>query len=77
MGMARRPDFRIDEILSRDELKEIRDNLTRMGIGVIRQAYHTAHTRCRMVNDRAPSVRSIQELVQTWKALRVAQQIKK
>lgn len=75
--MARRPDFRIEEILSRDELKEIRDHLTHMGIGVIRQAYHTAHTRCRMVNDRLPSVRSIQELVQTWKALRVAQQMKK
>lgn len=75
--MARRPHFRIDEILSRDELKEIRDNLTRMGIGVTRQAYHTAHSRCRMVNDVVPSVRSIQELVQTWKALRVAQKTKK
>lgn len=75
--MARRQHFRIDEILSRDELKEIRDNLTRMGIAVIRQAYHTAHSRCRMVNDGVPSVRSIQELVQTWKALRVAQKTKK
>lgn len=75
--MARRPDLRIDEILSRDELKKIRDNLARMGIGVIRQAYHTAHTRCRMVNDRLPSVRSIQELVQTWKALRLVQKTRK
>jgi hypothetical protein len=75
--MARRPDFRIDEILSRDELIQIRDNLAQMGIDVVRQAYHTAHTRCRMVNDRIPSVRCIQKLVQTWKALRILQKTRK
>jgi hypothetical protein len=73
MPVARRPDLRIDEILSPAELKEMRENLARLSLAAIRQAYHTAHTRSRMVNDRVPSIRAIQELVQTWKALRRAQ----
>jgi len=68
--IARRPDLRIDEILNGEELKRMRENLGRLNLNDIRQAYHTAHTRCGMVNDRVPSVRSIQEFVQTWKALR-------
>jgi hypothetical protein len=36
----------------------------------VRHAYQTAYARCRMVNDRAPSARSMQELVQAWKMLR-------
>ena len=72
--MARRPDIRSrgsdnDEIMRADDLKQLRANLSRLSLTAARQAYHTAYARCRMVNDRVPSARSIQELVQVWKQL--------
>ena len=82
--MARRPDFssnqsryngkpdangRSDEIMRPDELAQLRSSLSRISLSAARHAYHTAYARCRMVNDRVPSARSIQELVQVWKQL--------
>ena len=58
------------EMMSPADLEQMRDNLSRLSLSAVRQAYHTAHSRCRMVNDLAPSARSIQELVQVWKQLR-------
>jgi hypothetical protein len=72
--MARRPDVRppepaSHEIMSPGEIKQLRSSLSRLSLTAARQAYHTAYARCRMVNDRVPSARSIQELVQVWKQL--------
>ena len=67
--MARRPDRRNDEIMIGDDLKELRNGLSRLSVDAVRHAYQTAYARCRMVNDRVPSARSIQELVQVWKQL--------
>ena len=70
-AVARRPDLRRPEedVLSPADLKEMRDGLSRLSIEAVRHAYQTAYARCRMVNDRVPSARSMQELVQTWKQL--------
>lgn len=73
--MARRPDLRLnhnpkDDVMSPDDLKQLRSRLAGLGLNAARQAYHTAYARCRMVNDRVPSARLIQELVQVWKQLR-------
>jgi hypothetical protein len=72
--MARRPQVRSkdpadNDIMSPDDLKQLRTDLSRLSIDAVRQAYHTAHARCRMVNDHVPSPHSIQELVQVWKQL--------
>ena len=72
--MARRPDVRpheptSQEIMTPDEIRQLRGSLSRLSLTDARQAYHTAYARCRMVNDRVPSARSIQELVQVWKQL--------
>jgi hypothetical protein len=67
--MARRPNFRNPEVMSSDEIKQLRTSLSRISLSAARHAYHTAYSRCRMVNDRVPSARSIQELVQVWKQL--------
>jgi hypothetical protein len=77
--MARRPDLRTElhdahnlrkqEIMGLDDLKQLRSSLSRLSRSAALQAYHTAYARCRMVNDRVPSARSIQELVQVWKQL--------
>jgi hypothetical protein len=55
--------------MSTDEIRQLRISLSRLSLTAVRQAYHTAYARCRMVNDRVPSARSIQELVQVWKQL--------
>jgi hypothetical protein len=77
--VARRPDIRQrdvhgqaqpnSEVMSTEELKQLRGSLSRISLNAARHAYHTAYARCRMVNDRVPSARSIQELVQVWKQL--------
>lgn len=67
--MARRPDLRSDEVMSAEDLKLLRNSLARLSLDAVRHAYQTAYARCRMVNDRVPSARSIQELVQAWKQL--------
>jgi hypothetical protein len=72
--VARRPDLRKfnlgeNQIMTRDDLKQYRTNISRLSIDAVRHAYQTAYARCRMVNDRTPSARSIQELVQVWKQL--------
>ena len=67
--MARRPDLRADEIMNFEELRAMRSGLSRLSLSALQQAYHTAYARCRMVNDRAPSARCVQELVQVWKQL--------
>ena len=67
--MARRSDLRQDDILSEEDLKHMREGLSRLSLDAVRHAYQTAYARCRMVNDRVPSARSMQELVQAWKQL--------
>ena len=66
---VRSPGSDTDEIMRADDLKQLRASLSRLSLTAARQAYHTAYARCRMVNDRVPSARSIQELVQVWKQL--------
>jgi hypothetical protein len=83
-SMARRPDFSSnharyngepgsgahnDEVMSPEELGKLRSSLSPISLSAARHAYHTAYARCRMVNDRVPSARSIQEPVQVWKQL--------
>ena len=58
-----------DQVLRPEELKQLRHNLSHLSVDAVRHAYHTAYARCRMVNDRVPSARSVQELVQIWKQL--------
>ena len=69
--VARKPDLRNkeDDVLSAADLARMREGLSRLSTEAVRHAYQTAYARCRMVNDRIPSARSMQELVQAWKQL--------
>ena len=67
--MARRRDFREDEVMTPRDVEDLRTSLSRLSIDAVRHAYNTAYARRRMVNDRVPSARSMQELVQVWKQL--------
>ena len=55
--------------MSPRDIEGMRESLSRLSIDAVRHAYNTAYARCRMVNDRVPSARSMQELVQAWKQL--------
>jgi hypothetical protein len=55
--------------MSPQDIKQFRSSLAHLSLDAVRHAYQTAYARCRMVNDRVPSPRSMQELVQTWKQL--------
>jgi len=67
--MARRRNQPEDEIMTPRDVEDLRARLSRLSIDAVRHAYNTAYARCRMVNDRVPSARSMQELVQVWKQL--------
>jgi hypothetical protein len=68
--MARRPEGRKDDVLTRAELLELQQRLARLSIVAVEDFYRSAHHRCSLQPRWLPSARSIQELVQAWKMLR-------
>lgn len=71
--MARRPDREEkdtnQEILTDQDLKELRYNLAHLSVSAVREFYQQAHNDCRLVYSRLPSPKKIQTLVQVWKQL--------
>lgn len=70
--MARRPDYwKREEILSRDELKTLRERLAHLTEPSVRDLYERAYQSCRIINRSTfPTPKAMQELVQAWKQLR-------
>ncbi len=70
--MARRPDVeKREEILSREHLRELGDNLSHLSTNAVLDLYQRAYRDCRIISGRTfPPPRAIQELVQAWKQLR-------
>lgn len=70
--MARRPDFgRREEIMSREDLQALSENLAHLSMHAVLDFYQQAYRNCRIINSSTfPSARSVQELVQAWKQLR-------
>ena len=67
--MARRPDKRETEMLSEENLKELRYTLAHLSLPAVREFYERANEDCRLVYDRLPSPRQMQTLLQVWKQL--------
>ena len=67
--MARRPERGKEEVLSPEELKQLRENLSRLSPSHVEDFYRTAYEDCRMVFNRVPNPKAIQTLVQVWKQL--------
>jgi hypothetical protein len=69
--MARRPELRKEEVLSRDDLKTIAHRLALLNEGAVLDFYKRAHRECEIINSRTfPPPRAVQEWVQAWKQLR-------
>jgi len=70
--MARRPELRKqEEVLSRDDLKELAHNLSLLSEPAVRDFYQSAYRECAIINRQTfPTARAIQQLVQAWKLLR-------
>ena len=67
--MAKRPEF-APSMLTREELEALQRRLSEMSVTAVQDFYRTAYFACRFEDDRLPSARSIQELVQAWKHMR-------
>jgi hypothetical protein len=67
--MARRPDRGKAEVLSQQDLKELRHNLAHLSVTAVRGFYERAYQDCRLIYDRLPTPRQMQTLVQVWKQL--------
>jgi hypothetical protein len=67
--MARRPNREKVEILSENELKEMRHNLAHLSVTAVRDFYDSAYRDCRLIYNRLPSPKQVQTLVQVWKQL--------
>jgi hypothetical protein len=67
--MARRPPPGPPDVLSEEELKQLRHNLAHLSVDGVRQFYERAYQDCRLVYDRLPNPRMMQTLVQVWKQL--------
>jgi hypothetical protein len=70
-AMARRPapETPAPDVLSEEELKQLRHNLAHLSIDGVRRFYEDAYADCRLLYDRTPCPRKIQTLVQVWKQL--------
>ena len=68
--MARPPDREKAEILSEQDLKELRYNLAHLSVTAVRDFYEQAYQDCRLVYNRLPSPRKMQTLIQAWRQLR-------
>ena len=67
--MARRPGKREAEILTEENLKQLRYNLAHLSLPAVRDFFEKAYQDCRLIYNRIPSPRQIQTLVQVWKQL--------
>jgi hypothetical protein len=68
--MARRPGREKVEMLSENDLKELRHNLAHLTLSAVRDFYEQVYRDCRLIYTRLPSPRQMQTLVQVWKQLR-------
>jgi hypothetical protein len=67
--MARRPNARETEMLSTNNLAELRRNLAHLSLPAVKDFYEQAYRDCRLIYTRIPSPRQMQTLVQVWKQL--------
>ena len=68
--IARRPDFTPEEILSREQLQQLRKNLSLMQPGIVREFFEKSYRDCRPLYNQIPTPKQIQVFVQAWKQLR-------
>jgi hypothetical protein len=67
--MARIPDYRErDESLSREQINELKRNLSLLSTPGVEDFYRSAYKEC--APERKPGARAIQQLVTAWKILR-------
>jgi hypothetical protein len=69
-AMARRRDRdEPPDVLSAEEIKQLRHRISHLSPDGVRQLYDRAFEDCRLVYSRIPSPRKMQTLVQLWKQL--------
>ena len=67
--MARRPDREKADMLSKEDLKELRHNLAHLSVEAVRDLYERTYRDCRLIYHRLPTPKQMQVLIQAWKQL--------
>jgi hypothetical protein len=67
--MARRPTSENPDVLTEEELQQLRHNLAHLSPNGVREFYERAFEDCRLIYNRLPTPRKMQTLVQVWKQL--------
>jgi hypothetical protein len=67
--MARRPDREKADVLTEEDLQQLRHNLAHLSPSGMREFYERSFEDCRLIYNRLPSPRKMQTLVQIWKQL--------
>jgi hypothetical protein len=71
--VASRPDFSPDQVLSLEQLADVRQNFAKLSLPSLQTAYSEALERCKLDRrGRAPASIHIRVLVKAWKQLRKA-----
>jgi hypothetical protein len=69
MAGGGRPRDEPPDVLSAEEIKEMRHRIAHLSPDGVRRIYEEAFEKCRLMYGRVPSPRKMQTLVQVWKQL--------
>ena len=72
--MSRRPES--DPALSREQLDEFTRRLSMLSVPGVEGVYQTAYADCRFDGRKLPPPAAVQQLVATWKVLRMMHRAK-
>jgi hypothetical protein len=69
MARGGRPSDEPPDILSPEEIKQLRNQIAKLSPDGVRKIYEGSFEDCRLIYGRVPSPRKMQTLVQVWKQL--------
>lgn len=58
-----------EQPLTEEDLKNIRQGLSRLHVSLVQDQYREVHRHCEMIGDKLPSPKAIQHLVQIYQCL--------
>jgi hypothetical protein len=68
-AMARRPERKNGDVLTEQQIKDLRYNLAHLSLRAVQDLYESTYRDCQLIYNRLPSPQQMQTLVQAWKQL--------
>jgi hypothetical protein len=67
--MARRPERKNGDVLTEQQIKDLRYSLAHLSLRAVQDLYESTYRDCQLIYNRLPSPQQMQTLVQAWKQL--------